>query len=216
MRRGDSISQGLADDLLAGRVERECRQLREVIPVFRVLSAPQQAALLSFTYQCGPAWFGSEGFTTLTRVLREGQLEQMPAALMLYVNPGGPSEATAQIRALAHYGIPVPCGYLHRGPVHRPGGGGHWLIVIGHEQKHVVVHDPWGEPDLLSGATLSGNGRQLRFSREHYRCAGLRLRPPLDGEADRWWRLPPCAGEGVGDRRRCGGLRRLDFLEGWR
>jgi GH24 family phage-related lysozyme (muramidase) len=302
VRRGDTISQGLADDLLAGRVERDWRQLRELIPAFRDLSAPQQAALLSFTYNCGPAWFGSEGFTTLTRVLREGQLEQVPAALMLYVNPGGPTEAglrrrrkaegalwcstsrprkspakgpskspgkssaqgaeparpastggasriltvpyfrqtdsaqlrqrdrtcfssscamlletlkpgtlsgangddaylavvqrfgdtteaTAQNQALAHYGItarlvqnadfalieqqiargiPVPCGYLHRGPVHRPGGGGHWLIVIGYEQKHVVVHDPWGEPDLLSGATLNGNGRQLRFSRENF------------------------------------------------
>jgi len=29
----------------------------------------------------------------LTSRLRQGELEQVPAALQLYVNPGGPSEA---------------------------------------------------------------------------------------------------------------------------
>lgn len=29
-------------------------------------------------------------------------------------------------------------------------GSGHWLIVVGHTPTHLVVNDPWGEPDLLS------------------------------------------------------------------
>jgi GH24 family phage-related lysozyme (muramidase) len=101
VRRGDTISQSLADDLLAGRVERDWRQLRDRIPAFKGLSAPRQAVLLSFTYNCCPAWYGSEGFTTLSRVLRKGQLEQVPAALMLYVIPGGPSEAGLRRRRKA-------------------------------------------------------------------------------------------------------------------
>jgi Phage-related lysozyme (muraminidase) len=225
----------------------------------------RQAALLSFTYNCGPRWFGAQGFDTLSTALKAGQLEAVPAALMLYVNPGGPSEAglrrrrkaegalwsaspeqgsppspdrvgpsqvsshpnplvgvprfqqrdsaqlaqrdrtcfssscamlleaikpgtlqgangddqyltvvqrfgdttdaNAQIRALAHYGvsarlvqnadfqlieqqiargIPIPCGYLHRGPVDRPTGSGHWLIVIGHTPTHGGGERPLG------------------------------------------------------------------------
>jgi hypothetical protein len=47
----------------------------------------------------------------------------------------------------------MSCGTIPRGPVQRPTGSGHWLLVYGH--THLVVNDPWGEPDLVSGATLN-------------------------------------------------------------
>ena len=102
---------------------------------------------------------------------------------------GDTTQAAAQIQALAHYGItarfeqsadfltieqqiargiPVPCGYLHRGPVHRPTGGGHWAIVYGHTRNSVIVNDPWGDPDLITGETISPNGKELQFSRERF------------------------------------------------
>jgi hypothetical protein len=102
---------------------------------------------------------------------------------------GDTTDAGAQLQALAHYGItarlvqnadfglieeqiargiPVPCGYIHRGPVERPTGSGHWLVVVGHTPTHLVVNDPWGEPHLLSGATLNANGMGLRFSRQNF------------------------------------------------
>jgi hypothetical protein len=102
---------------------------------------------------------------------------------------GDTTDANAQLQALAHYGviarlvqtadfqlidqqiargIPVPCGYIHRGPVDRPTGSGHWLIVVGHTPTQVVANDPWGEPDLLSGATLNANGMGLRISRQNF------------------------------------------------
>ncbi|MCS5705009.1 glycoside hydrolase family protein [Synechococcus sp. FGCU-3] len=286
VKQGDRISHELADALLAGRLEQDCRLLAQRIPLWQQLSVNQQAALLSFTYNCGPNWFGSSGFSTLTKALRSGALDAVPAALMLYVNHGGPSEAglrrrrkaeaalwsaspvrvsstapsgggviphpnplvgvprfqqrdseqpsqrdrscfssscamlleaikpgtlkgangddqylavvqrfgdttdaSAQLRALAHYGvtarlvqtadfqlleqqinrgIPVPCGYIHRGPVERPTGSGHWLIVYGHTPTHVVVNDPWGEPDLVHGTTLNAKGMGLRFSRLNF------------------------------------------------
>jgi GH24 family phage-related lysozyme (muramidase) len=302
VKRGDRISQELADALLAGRLERDHRLLAQRIPRWAELSTNQQAALLSFTYNCGPAWFGSKGFTTITKVLQTGELKKVPAALMLYVNPGGPSEAglrrrrkaeaalwsaspsrvnreppagggairhpnplvgvprysqrdsvqlsqrdrtcfssscamlletikpgtlqgangddqylavvqrfgdttdaSAQLRALAHYGVtarlvqnadfqlieqqiargfPVPCGYIHRGPVDRPTGSGHWLIVYGHTPTHVVVNDPWGEPDLIHGATLNANGMGLQFSRLNF---GKRwMVEPIGGGAYRY------------------------------
>jgi hypothetical protein len=102
---------------------------------------------------------------------------------------GDTTDAGAQLQALAQYGItarlvqdadfqlleqqiaggiPVPCGTIHRGPVHRDTGSGHWLIVIGHTPTHMLVNVPWGEPDLLSGATLNANGMGLRFSRLNF------------------------------------------------
>lgn len=89
VKRGDRISQELADALLAGRLERDYQLLGQRIPCWRELGTNQQAALLSFTYNSDPACFGGKGFTTITKVIQAGELEKVPAALMLYVNSGG-------------------------------------------------------------------------------------------------------------------------------
>ena len=102
---------------------------------------------------------------------------------------GDTTDPAAQIQALASYGItarfsnqasfqtlerqiaagiPVPCGYLHRGPVSSPAGGGHWLIVVGITASHVIVHDPLGEADLVTGTTLGGTARFCRYSRQNF------------------------------------------------
>jgi lysozyme len=269
VKQGDRISQEQADALLHTRLLNDATELAAALQPesWQALNVNQRAALLSFSYNSGPHWYGSPGYTTLTGHISRQEWEQVPAALMLYVNPGGPSEAglrrrrkaegalwsaspdrgapgppikgrappagggavrhsnplvgvrrfsqrdsaqlaqrdrtcfssscamlleairpgtlqgangddqylavvqhlavadgkqqtsgdttdaSAQIRALAHFGvtarlvqnadfqlieqqinrgIPVPCGYLHRGPVERPTGSGHWLLVYGH------------------------------------------------------------------------------------
>jgi len=102
---------------------------------------------------------------------------------------GDTTDPKAQIRALSSFnvkakftqaagwadierqitaGVPVPCGYLHRGPVTAPSGGGHWLTVVGYTQTHMVVHDPFGEADLVNGATLGGVARFARYSRQNF------------------------------------------------
>lgn len=101
VRPGDTISQGEADALLALRLDGDRRLLSRRIPRWAALSCNQQAALLSFTYNCGPAWFGAQGFATLSACLVRGDLEKVPAALLLYVNPGGPSEAGLRRRRRA-------------------------------------------------------------------------------------------------------------------
>jgi hypothetical protein len=65
-------------------------------------------------------------------------------------------------------GVPVPVGYLHRGPVEAPAGGGHWAIVIGFEGENLVLHDPFGETDLITGATLNRTGKAVRYSRRNF------------------------------------------------
>jgi putative chitinase len=102
---------------------------------------------------------------------------------------GDTTDAKAQVRALSSFGvrarftqaagwgdierqinagIPVPCGFLHRGPVSAPSGGGHWLIVVGFTQTHLIVHDPFGEADLVGGKTLGGVARFARYSRQNF------------------------------------------------
>ena len=81
-----------------------------------------------------------------------------------FTKAAGWSTLEQQINA----GIPVPCGFLHRGPVSAPSGGGHWLIVVGYDRDHLVVHDPFGEADLVNGATLGGVARFARYSRRNF------------------------------------------------
>lgn len=61
-------------------------------------------------------------------------------------------------------GIPCPIGILHKGPASAPSGGGHWICVIGYDDKGFVVHDPWGEIDHASGTYISTDGEGLHYS----------------------------------------------------
>jgi hypothetical protein len=101
---------------------------------------------------------------------------------------GDTTEATSQIKALQSYGIeahfvrnagwgtlkaqidkgiPVPIGMLHKGPVSAPQGGGHWVCAIGYSDDALVVHDPFGEIDLVGGAYLNNWGARLRYSKKN-------------------------------------------------
>jgi hypothetical protein len=102
---------------------------------------------------------------------------------------GDTTDAQAQIKALASFGIkarfttagnfgliekqikagiPVPCGFLHKGPVGRPVGGGHWLTAIGFNRSAIIVHDPYGDLDLVNGVYLSTKGAGLSYSRKNF------------------------------------------------
>jgi predicted chitinase len=102
---------------------------------------------------------------------------------------GDTTDAVAQAKALASYGIkasmvmnadfstikkqidrgiPVPCGFIHKGPVDAPFGGGHWLCVIGYTDKAVIVHDPNGDLDLVGGTYLSRDGKGLLYSYKNF------------------------------------------------
>ncbi len=102
---------------------------------------------------------------------------------------GDSTDAQAQIKALASYGVtarfvqtadwqdlerqiargvPVPCGFLHHGPSTAPTGGGHWLIVIGLTTTAAIVNDPWGEMLVAQGTYTSSRGSGLAYSRKNW------------------------------------------------
>ncbi|MGG6281768.1 C39 family peptidase [Leptolyngbya sp. AN03gr2] len=95
-----------------------------------------------------------------------------------------------QVQALEHHGLevqysqnlawteinrqlenrkPVPIGILHQGHVSNPGGFGHWIIVIGvsADQTRYLVHDPYGDLDLINGEYVSTNGRTKWYSKQN-------------------------------------------------
>lgn len=62
-----------------------------------------------------------------------------------------PTELMAEIKA----GYPVAIGILHHGPVAAPSGGGHYITVRGFTDTAWLVHDPYGELDLVNGGWAS-------------------------------------------------------------
>jgi hypothetical protein len=122
----------------------------------------------------------------LQRVLRYGDTTDAAAQLQALASYGIEAEFSKQasfrtIEAQIAAGIPVPCGYLHRGPVERPAGGGHWLSVVGHTPTHLIVHDPFGEADLVSGATIGGTARFCHYSRRNFARRWM-----VEGEGSGW------------------------------
>jgi GH24 family phage-related lysozyme (muramidase) len=93
VKPGDTITQRVADELLEMRVRNDALRLEKRIPSWGRLTVQQQSALLSFTYNVGPNWYGGQGFTTITARVMDAQYDRVPEALLLYVNPGTRVEA---------------------------------------------------------------------------------------------------------------------------
>jgi hypothetical protein len=84
-------------------------------------------------------------------------------------------------------GLPCPVGWLHRGSVSTPTGGGHWSLVIGWDptKRQVLMHDPNGEADLVNGGyvrTAIGSGQAQQYSERNW---GRRWM--VEGAGTGWW-----------------------------
>ena len=89
--------------------------------------------------------------------------------------------STETLKKQIDAGIPVPCGILHKGPGYAPYGGGHWIVVIGYDERGWIVNDPWGEIDNASGTYISTNGDHV-----HYSYDLMDTRWTVDGDSDGW------------------------------
>jgi GH24 family phage-related lysozyme (muramidase) len=98
---GDEISQDQADQLLQDEAEHIAERLRTSIPFWGEMSNNQHCALISFAYNLGTEFYGAAGFSTISRTLREKRWADIPAALMLYRNPGSSVEAGLKRRRAA-------------------------------------------------------------------------------------------------------------------
>lgn len=72
-----------------------------------------------------------------------------------------------QIRSELDRGNVVAAGVLHHGHVSAPGGGGHFIAIIGYTNTHWICHDPYGEINLVNGGWITsaqGAGRSIEYS----------------------------------------------------
>ena len=75
-------------------------------------------------------------------------------------------------------GRPVAVGWLHQGRVTSPRGG-HWSVIVGLQGDHFLMHDPAGEPLLVSGGHIRGSSGRGR------RCSWLNFLPRWGSEGPR-------------------------------
>ena len=66
-------------------------------------------------------------------------------------------------------GRPVMVGWLHKGPVNAPTGGGHWSVVVGYTPTAFIHNDPNGEANLVAGGYLNTTkGKAVAYSRANW------------------------------------------------
>ena len=81
-------------------------------------------------------------------------------------------------------GFGLAFGILHHGPVSAPSGGGHYIAIRGYDATGWLVHDPYGELDLVRGGWArqgQGAGRN-----QHYSFANTNPRWLLEGPSSGW------------------------------
>jgi len=98
---GDKINAIEADLLLRREVDRIAEKLRATVPYWVQMADHQKCALISFAYNLGSGFYGTTGFETISRELREKDWAAVPDALLLYRNPGSNVEAGLKRRRIA-------------------------------------------------------------------------------------------------------------------
>ena len=64
------------------------------------------------------------------------------------------------------HSYPVAVGFLHKGPVSAPSGGGHWSLLKGYTSTHGIFHDPYGELDNVNGGyvKIGSGGKNAKYT----------------------------------------------------
>ena len=99
--RGDKITVIEADLFMRVEIDRIVKKLSETVPYWSEMTDGQQSALISFAYNLGSGFYGSGGFETISKRLRERDWDAVPDALLLYRNPGTNVEAGLKRRRVA-------------------------------------------------------------------------------------------------------------------
>jgi hypothetical protein len=92
--------------------------------------------------------------------------------------------SVARAKADLDKGYGLALGILHHGPVTAPSGGGDYIAIRGYDASGWLVHDPYGELDLVRGGWARqghGAGRS-----QHYSFANTNPRWLLEGPSSGW------------------------------
>lgn len=90
---------------------------------------------------------------------------------------------TDDVRRLLDRGQPVPVGWLHKGAVTAPTGGGHWSVIVGYKDGSWIVNDPNGEANLVPGGYAdSKDGFNQAYSYKNFNPRWI-----VEGEGSGWY-----------------------------
>lgn len=90
---GQIITQQQADEYFMYDIEHRFLPALRKIPYWSEMNDNQKSALLSFGYNLGGDFYGSENFNTITRILKDHKWNDVPKVLEMYRNPGSNVEA---------------------------------------------------------------------------------------------------------------------------
>lgn len=99
--RGDKITVIEADMFVRTEIDQIAKKLSETVPYWSAMTDGQRSALISFSYNLGVGFYGSSGFETISKRLRERDWNAVPDAMLLYRNPGTNVEAGLKRRRVA-------------------------------------------------------------------------------------------------------------------
>ena len=87
------ITEAQGEELLKYHLEYFYGTQESTIPYFEEMSDGKRGCLLSFSFNVGAHFYAANGFATITGCLRDRRWNDVPNALLLYVNPGSSVEA---------------------------------------------------------------------------------------------------------------------------
>jgi len=94
IKPGDTITRDAADGMLDTLIETKVAPaLARSVAGWKSLPLARQNALVSFAWNVGWGFYGAAGFETISKCLRESNYDAVPAAMLLYINPGSNVEA---------------------------------------------------------------------------------------------------------------------------
>jgi GH24 family phage-related lysozyme (muramidase) len=174
VKKGDRISQAVADEMLAWTIELRILPKLRLIPHWEEMSEEQQGALISFAFNLGWEFYGAEGFETISRRLRNREWAQVPEALLLYRNPGSSFEEGLRRRRTAE-------GELWRKGMKAAAAG---PAAGGGDDKPLftleAVQNTWLKKKPIQAAELSEKGKLAAHRGRRY---GVRALTELPGDA---------------------------------
>ncbi len=86
-KMGDKISKVEAENLLIEQLNKDYIPQVSKVPFWNSMSAGQKATLISFGYNIGKGFYGSEKCKTITAHLKTKNWDKIPEVLTLYSNP---------------------------------------------------------------------------------------------------------------------------------
>ena len=90
---GETITREDGEKLLIYQLNKEFLPPLQKIPYWNEMNDEMKSALLSFSYNLGANFYGSSGFNTISKNLREKDWKVIPKTLELYRNPGSKVES---------------------------------------------------------------------------------------------------------------------------